>query len=77
MVVRATIGVSSSTTASLVVVTVAVTLVTDWPVTTVHPVIKVTLDCLRVVLQLLVTHEVLAMAGGAVPVLPDIGMVYR
>ena len=77
MVVGATVGVSTTTTASLIIVAVAVTFVTDRPVTTVHPVVKVTLDRVRVVLELLVTHEVLAMARGTMPVLPDIGTVHR
>ena len=77
MVVGATVGVSTTATASLIIVAVAVTFVTDRPVAAFHPVIEVTLDRFRVVLELLVTHEVLAMAGGTVPVLPNIGIMHR
>ena len=57
--------------------TVAVTAVADRPVPAVHPVVEIALNRLRVVLEVLVAHEVVSFAPGPVPVLPGPVAGYR
>ena len=57
--------------------TVTITAVADRPVPAVHPVVEIALNRLSVVLEVLVAHEVVSLAPGAMPVLPGAVGGYR